>query len=454
MNPERLRVVLLSRAVAPWHGVGGLERHVADMTRHLVRRGVRVTLVTPPPTPQVQGRADDGATLPGLEDARADGRFETQFVPYVTFPFAGRRGTTILDRNTAYPYFGRRAGRLAYRLVEGGGVQIVHGHGASTLGYAAARMRDPIGTVPFIFNPHGLEEFGGTDPSRAWLKTLAYRPLRTAVRTCSDAADRVIATDEVLAPVVRTHLAVREDRLRVIPNAVDLDAIDTLAAAGNASADDPGIGACGNGRVPRDGGSVPLLAVGRLEANKGFHVLIEALSRLSAEPRATAWRLVLVGDGPRRGALEKQAQEADLGDQIRFVGRLADEAVHGWYAAATLFVHPTLYEGSSLVTLEAMAHRCAVVASAAGGIPDKVQQGVTGWLVPPGDAGALARAIAGALSNPARLLAMGEAGRALVERKFSWPAVTERLLDLYAETLAGSQRAQPTGSPASRPAQR
>ena len=428
MNPERLRIVLLSRAVAPWHGVGGLERHVADMTRHLVRRGVRVTLVTPPPAPHVE--AEEAAVLPGLDDALADGRLETRFVPYVTFPFAGRRGTTILDRITAYPVFGRRAGRVAQRLVEAGGVQIVHGLGASALGYAQARARDRVGTVPFVFNPQGLEEFGGTDPSRARLKTLAYRPLQAAVRACSDAADGVIATDEVLAPVVQAHLAVGEDRLRVIPNAVDLDAVDVLASGTNAS---------GNVHARRDGDgdSALLLAVGRLEANKGFHVLIEALARLSAMPGARACHLVLVGDGPRRSALERQAQEGGLGGRVHFLGRVPDDDVHQWYRDATLFVHPTLYEGSSLVTLEAMAHRCAVVATAAGGIPDKVKQGVTGWLVPPGNADALARAIAGALSNRARLPVMGEAGRAVVERKFSWPAVTDRLLDLYAETLRG-----------------
>ena len=201
MKPEQLHIILLSRATAPWHGVGGLERHVADMTRHLLRRGVRVTLVTPPPTAR-QDADDDGP--PWLDDALAGGRLQTRFVPYVTFPFAGRRGTTILDRVTAYPLFGRRAGRVAQRLVEGGGVQIVHGLGASALGCARARARarDRIATVPFIFNPQGLEEFGGTDPSRARLKTLAYRPLRMAVQACSDAADRVIATDEVLAPVV------------------------------------------------------------------------------------------------------------------------------------------------------------------------------------------------------------------------------------------------------------
>ena len=135
MNPERLRIVVLARAVAPWHGVGGLERHVADMTRHLVRRGVRVTLVTPPPAQQVEG--EDAVALPGLDDALRDGRLETRFVPYVTFPFAGRRGTTILDRITAYPYFGRRAGKVAQRLVEEGRAQIVHGHRRERAGVRA-----------------------------------------------------------------------------------------------------------------------------------------------------------------------------------------------------------------------------------------------------------------------------------------------------------------------------
>jgi hypothetical protein len=83
--------------------------------------------------------------------------------------------------------------------------------------------------------------------------------------------------------------------------------------------------------------------------------------------------------------------------------------MHAWHELATLFVHPTLYEGSSLVTLEAMAHRRAVVASAAGGIPDKVKPGENGWLVPPGDPSALAAAISGALADETRLARYGTA---------------------------------------------
>ena len=83
-----------------------------------------------------------------------------------------------------------------------------------------------------------------------------------------------------------------------------------------------------------------------------------------------------------------------------------------------------------------MAHRKAVVASRAGGLPDKVIPGVTGWLVPPGNEEALAAAISKALADAARLHAMGTAGRALVDKEFSWRAATDRLLGVYRELLA------------------
>ena len=421
MQPEAPRVLVLTRAVYPLHGIGGLERHVYDLIRHLLGRGASVTLVTPPP------RRDAGA--PDTDDAVfGHERLTTRFVPYRTFPFAGRRGTTILDRNTAYPLFGWRAGRLAQRLVAQGAVQIVQGYGAAALGYAVARARDRLETVPFVFNPQGLEEFGGTDPARAPLKRLAYRPLQAAVRACARAADRVVATDEALVPVVTEHLGVPSRLAPVVPNAVDLDRFVARPVE-----EVRGL----RGFIGAGDGDCLLVAVGRLEANKGFHVLIEALARLARVPALPSWHLVVIGDGPRRGVLRRQVREAGLQERVHLLGRVADDTVHAWYAAATLFVHPTLYEGSSLVTLEAMAHRRAVVATAAGGIPDKVVPGVTGWLVPPGDAVALAGALRVALTGRDRLRAMGEAGRAVVEQRFSWPAVTDRLFALYAEVLGG-----------------
>jgi glycosyltransferase involved in cell wall biosynthesis len=82
-----------------------------------------------------------------------------------------------------------------------------------------------------------------------------------------------------------------------------------------------------------------------------------------------------------------------------------------------------------------MAHRKPIVATRAGGLPDKVKPGVNGWLVAPDDVGALAAAIEDALADPDRLTAMGAASRAMVERTFAWSVLVTRYLDLYRDLL-------------------
>ena len=121
---------------------------------------------------------------------------------------------------------------------------------------------------------------------------------------------------------------------------------------------------------------------------------------------------------------------------MHWAGRVTDAELHAWYEAATLFVHPTRYEGSSLVTLEAMANRKAIVATRAGGLPDKVKPGVNGWLVEPNDPIALAQAIADALEDPVRLLAMGAESRRIVESQFAWSVLVGKYLELYRELLS------------------
>jgi glycogen(starch) synthase len=417
------RVVVVARSVFPLHGVGGLERHVFDLTRYLSRAGIDVTLITRPPTADVAADAVPHATV--------------RHVPYRTFPFAGRRGTTVLDRSTAYPLFGLRAGRLAWEMVREGRIDVVHGLGASVLGYARRRSGS---SAPLVLNPQGLEEFGATDPSRARLKRIAYLPLRLAVLDCARAADCVIATDRVLEPAVRQHLHVPANRIRVIPNALDLESVDTVATASDGDRVRAAAGI--------DTDEVVLLSVGRIEQNKGFHVLVQALAALRELSGVIAegrWRWVLVGDGPYRRTLEHAIAGAELTPHVLLAGRVDDRTLHAWYESATLFVHPTLYEGSSLVTLEAMAHRRAVVSTTAGGLPDKVKPGTSGWLVPPGDASALAGAISGALANRNRLEAMGVAGRASVEREFSWDAAGAATIRLYQDLL--SRATPPTEAP-------
>jgi glycosyltransferase involved in cell wall biosynthesis len=406
-----VKVALVARSVFPIHGYGGLERHVYDLARALAERDVRVTLITRPPA---RGREWHRSSV--HEEVTAE------FVPYQTFPYAGRRGTTVLDRSTAYPLFGLRAGRRALDLVRRGEADLVHGLGGSVIGYA--RERATAG-APLVLNPQGLEEFGATDPSRAKLKRAIYLPLRRAVLACAAAADAVIATDRTLEPVVMRHLKVDASKVHTIPNALDLPAVDALT--------DPALMAELRRRYAIAPGEVVLLSAGRLEENKGFHVLLHALAaaRHLGSLEGRTWRWISIGDGPYRERLEALARELSLTDRVRFQGRVSDAEMHAWYEIATIFVHPTLYEGSSLVSLEAMAHRRAVVASAAGGLPDKVRPGSNGWLVTPGDPGALAAAISGAVSDPVRLERYGREGRAIVEREFSWRAAGDATVALY-----------------------
>src|SRR5262245_56734180 len=103
---QPLSVVVVARAVMLIHGFGGLERSVHDLVRHLAARGVDVTLIVPPASVQRQSTAEPFASP----------RIRVRHVPYLTFPFANRRGTTILDRSTSYLLYGLRAGHLAASL--------------------------------------------------------------------------------------------------------------------------------------------------------------------------------------------------------------------------------------------------------------------------------------------------------------------------------------------------
>lgn len=418
MTRPALRVAVVARSVFPLHGRGGLERHVYDLAQYLTRAGVEVTLITRPST---RG-ADVG-------NQALDPLVNLIYVPYRTFPGAGRRGTTVIDRSTAYPLFGLRAGGVAAELVRQGHVNLVHGFGASVLGYAKRRAAS---SAPLVLNPQGLEEFGATSPGRARLKRVGYLPLRRAVLACARAADRVIATDRALEPVVLEHLRVSPAVVQVIPNALDLSWVDSLAG--------PADGQRVRSSASIASQDVVLMSVGRLEENKGFHLLAAALGGLNQHGGrlpGKRWQWVVIGDGPFRQRLQRAIDGAGIQDRTTLLGRVDDRTLHAWYEAATLFVHPTLYEGSSLVTLEAMAHRRAVVATKAGGLPDKVKPGVNGWLVPPGDPSALAAAISGALDTRETLAALGQAGRGIVEREFSWEAAGAATIRLYEDLIGG-----------------
>ena len=158
-----------------------------------------------------------------------------------------------------------------------------------------------------------------------------------------------------------------------------------------------------------------VLCVGRLVPEKGQAVLLEALRRLTDDGLEIA--VTLVGDGPRRVALEKLAAELGVADRTRFTGAVSQDDIRAYYERADVFCLPSFAEGVPVVLMEAMATGLPVVTTRIAGIPELVQDDVSGVLVPPGRADLLAGALAALAAAPERHRSMGEAGRqAVVDR--------------------------------------
>jgi glycosyltransferase involved in cell wall biosynthesis len=154
------------------------------------------------------------------------------------------------------------------------------------------------------------------------------------------------------------------------------------------------------------------LFAGRLSAEKGVNTLLDAVAAVPG------LRLVLAGEGPDRAALEERAARLGLGDRVRFAGYLRGaDYESAWREAAFLVLPSECYEVRPMVIHEAYARGKPVVTTRIGSIPEIVGEGVTGLLVKPGDASALASALAAMSREPERRVEMGRAARAYAERE-------------------------------------
>jgi glycosyltransferase involved in cell wall biosynthesis len=205
----------------------------------------------------------------------------------------------------------------------------------------------------------------------------------------------------------------------------------------------------------REDGPPTLLFVGRLAAIKGLAVLLEAIATLRAHrPDLAALRLVLVGDGPERSALEARAAALGLGAVVEFTGYLSQTAVAERLAQADVFVLPSFAEGVPVVLMEALASRTPVVATRVAGVAELVEDGVSGLLIPPGDPAPLADALARLLGDSGLRARMGAAGREIVAAEFDAAREAARLLTLIRAYRLGGEppTLRPEPAPADVPA--
>jgi glycosyltransferase involved in cell wall biosynthesis len=193
---------------------------------------------------------------------------------------------------------------------------------------------------------------------------------------------------------------------------------------------------CGLERAFYDIGPVPpvaeprLVSVGRLSAEKGQLLLIEAAHRLAR--KGTSFELVIVGDGEMRAQIEALIANRALGSHVRLTGSISTNRLREEILRARALVLPSFAEGLPMVIMEAMALRRPILTTSVAGIPELVRQGESGWLIPPGSVDALTDAMDDALSRSLDdLRAMGEAAHARVVERHSADVEAAKLAELF-----------------------
>ena len=361
--------------------VGGLFRHVLDLTRGQIARGHRVGLVMDSST----GGAAVDAVLRELG-------------PRLTL------GLTRFPMRRAPGFGDLVALREVIKRIGAVEADVVHGHGAKggLYGRLACNTRHALR----VYTPHG----GSLHYDR---KSFGGRIYLGAERMLLSRTDLLLCESSYSEDVFRAKIGAPAGLVRVVHNGVAATEFEPVAVAANAT---------------------DLLFIGELRALKGVDVLIAAIARLAARGhRVTA---TLVGAGPDRERFERQVKTLGLRDLIRLPGAMPARQA---FALGRVLVVPSRAESLPYVVLEAAAGGKPVIATRVGGIAE-IFGPAAGRLVTPDDAAALAEAIARALDLPGETAAAAAALRSRVAQEFSLDVMVNGILAAYAEAIAARSR--------------
>jgi glycosyltransferase involved in cell wall biosynthesis len=396
----------------PQHASDTQATYVHDINRHLVRRGHSVTVVTP---------GDPSAPRSDMFDGVAIVRFPLQLPPDLTYGRVAQSRVSWLGRFARVAVMAHYM-EAQYRAIlteaKQNGADVIHAHWAIPTGPAAVMAGKKL-QLPSIITMHGGDvyvnpEQGYDFPTRWYVRpalgwTLRHAGALTAI------------TEDCRQHALRAGAPA--DHIRLVFNGTDLRRFSP--------------GENGNRGEPRFGAHM-IFACRQLFPRKGIRFLLEAGAQL--KPQFPDLKIVLAGDGFERPELARLAGELGISSDVTFLGWVPNAELPPYYRAAAVSVIPSLEEGFGIPAAEAMGCEVPVVASDAGGLPEVVEDGVTGLVVPRGDSQALAGAIGSLLADPERRREMGQAGRARALRLFDWDRTAQQFEELYQEVAARTTR--------------
>jgi glycosyltransferase involved in cell wall biosynthesis len=414
-----LRIALLSYRSKPH--VGGQGVYVRHLSKALADLGHHVEVISGQPYP----RLFDGVRLvelPSLDTwndqfpARMPGLWElkdwTDWVEVASFSL----GT--FPEPLAFSL--RAWNHLRHRV---GDFDVVHDN--QSLGYGLLGIQRLLPLLGTIHHPIAIDLRLELDHATTSYRRLAIRRWYAFTRMQARVArrlHRIVSVSESSRDDVITEYRVPRRRVHVVPVGVDTDRFRPLP------------------EVERIPGRLVTTASADV-AMKGLRFLLEAVAKLRVERDVS---LVVIGRARENGHTAETLSRLGLTGCVEFVSGVTDERIYELYAEAELAVVPSLYEGFSLPAIEAMSCGVPVVATTGGALPEVVgPDGDTAYLVPPGDADALAARIREALDDPVGRTRVGAAGRRRVVERWSWRHTAELTVGHYRALLAerGGRRA-------------
>jgi glycogen synthase len=386
--------------------IGGIAAHAEGLSRALVRAGHDVVVLT-----LHHPDAPDDAVIDGVRVLRAHA--DLPWLP--DHDFLARMASA-----------NHKLVQLTARLPRVWRPDVIHAH--DWLAAWAGDTLRALWGVPLVATVHATERGrqGGTVPpgqpsgisAVEWWLTYQAR--------------HVIACSDYMVDEVVDTFATPRDKVTMVPNGVDahLWAPPTPPP------------------VRGEGG--PLVVTwGRIQHEKGFHTLIEALPLVRT--RVPDVRVVVAGRGSHLPALQDMAHRMGVADCVDFAGFVPDDELRDLLHRASCAVIPSLYEPFGIVALEALAAGAPLVAAAAGGLTEVLSGSDAGLLFEPGKAPALAEALVHMLTEPGRAAASQLAGAALLRERYSWDVIATATLPVYERVLADPEP-EPEPEPAADPA--
>lgn len=394
-----MRILMLSWEYPPYV-VGGLGRHVAELTPALARQGLDVHVVTPTAKKdEARVTVEDGVT-----------------VHRVFAPLWGAETSEIYERAVETNRIIENYARQARETF--GQFDLIHVHDWLT-SFAGIALKQTWHS-PLVATIHATERGRGRGHLTSQLQWSIDRAEHDLIRE----ARQVIVCSHYMYNEIQYLFQAPASKLDVVPNAVNLadlrnghnQAQSATFQAKYAQPDD-----------------LIVFTISRLVYEKGVHQLVQAAPRILSEcPQA---RILIAGRGPEAEHLKQQAAGLGVSDRVNFIGFISDEDRNGLFKTAACAVFPSLYEPFGIVALEAMALMCPVVVSDVGGFSEMVKHTETGVTVYPDDADSVAWGILHTLNHPdwARNYALN--ARRSIDLLFNWPRIARLTIDVYRRVL-------------------